>query len=356
MDFERIAHFLFIPTGSSGSTGTAFELEPISHYEQNCFVLIPYQNPQQKETLVKYYKIKSKEALDLADFKKGLATADKIRFRSRTSKELYLKKIKELKEHIQQGNIYEINYCIQFFTDAIKINPIAVFLKLHALAKAPYSALFKSGDEFIISTSPELFLKKTGSQLSTKPIKGTIRRGLSKEEDDALKDELYHDIKERTEHVMAVDVARNDLSHLATKGSVRVNKLYNIESFETVHQMVSTVSCELKDNLSFEDIVTATFPMASMTGAPKLRAMDLIDAFEDFERKAYSGSMGLVDANGDFSLWVIIRSIFYDQKKLKLSLSVGGAITYLSEAEKEYDECLLKAKAMLSALEAVITD
>ena len=155
---------------------------------------------------------------------------------------------------------------------------------------------------------------------------------------------------------MAVDVARNDLSHLATKGSVRVNKLYNIESFETVHQMVSTVSCELKDNLSFEDIVTATFPMASMTGAPKLRAMDLIDAFEDFERKAYSGSMGLVDANGDFSLWVIIRSIFYDQKKLKLSLSVGGAITYLSEAEKEYDECLLKAKAMLSALEAVITD
>lgn len=356
MDFESIEHFLFIPTGSKGSTGTAYELEPINHYEPDCFVLIPYENPRQKELTVKYYKIKSKEELDLADFTKGITKSDKIRFKSRTSKELYLKKIKELKEHIQQGNIYEINYCIQFFTEDILIDPISVFLILHAIAKAPYSALFKSGNEFIISTSPELFLNKAGSHLSTKPIKGTIRRGLNKEEDEALKDQLYHDIKERTEHVMAVDVARNDLSHLAKKGSVSVNKLYNIESFETVHQMVSTVSCELKESLSFEDIITATFPMASMTGAPKLRAMDLIDAFEDFERKAYSGTMGLVDANGDFSLWVIIRSIFYDQKKQELSFSVGGAITYLSEPEKEYDECLLKAKALLSALEAVITD
>ena len=153
---------------------------------------------------------------------------------------------------------------------------------------------------------------------------------------------------------MAVDVARNDLSQVAKKGTVKVNKLYNIETFETVHQMVSTVSCELKENTSFEKIMDATFPMASMTGAPKLRAMQLIDEFEDFDRNFYSGAMGVIDENEDFTLAVNIRCIFYNQKTKRLSIAVGSAITHLCEPEKEYDECLLKANALLKALNARI--
>ena len=227
---------------------------------------------------------------------------------------------------------------------------------MQKLAKAPYAALVKLGDEFIISASPELFLEKKGNVVFTKPIKGTIRRGNTHEEDEALKNELFTSIKERTENVMAVDVARNDLSRFAKKGTVTVNKLYNIETFETVHQMVSTVSCEMKDGISFDEMMDATFPMASMTGAPKIRAMQLIDEFENFERRYYSGAMGLIDEQEDFRLSVIIRSIFYNQSTRSLSIAVGGAITYLCNPEKEYEECLLKANAMLRVLNAGIGD
>jgi para-aminobenzoate synthetase component 1 len=259
-----------------------------------------------------------------------------------------------LKRHIQRGDIYEINYCIRFFAENTVLDPISIFLKLHALSKAPYSALVKLGDDFILSASPELFLKKEGNHISTKPIKGTIRRGTTIAEDEALKTALHENTKERTENVMAVDVARNDLSQFATKASVHVNKLYNIETFETVHQMVSTVSCEMKEGTSFEAMMNAAFPMASMTGAPKLSAMQLIDTHEDFDRGYYSGAMGLVDGNGDFTLSVIIRSIFYNQHRQQVSLAVGSAITYLSEPEQEYEECLLKANALVKALGAVL--
>ena len=165
---------------------------------------------------------------------------------------------------------------------------------------------------------------------------------------------MFNSEKERTENVMAVDVARNDLSIIAKKGTVAVNKLYTIESFETLHQMVSTVSCQIKETTSFEDIINATFPMASMTGAPKISAMKLINEFENFERNYYSGAMGLIEENGDFELSVNIRSIFYNQRSKRLSIAVGSAITHLCDAEKEYDECLLKANALLQALNAKI--
>jgi para-aminobenzoate synthetase component 1 len=229
-----------------------------------------------------------------------------------------------------------------------------VYLKLNELTLAPYSSLAKIGDDYIICASPELFLKRTGKELITKPIKGTAPRGKSKEEDERLKEELYTSKKERTENVMAVDVARNDLSVIASRGSVSVNKLYNIESYQTVHQMVSTVKCELKENISFQDIIQATFPMASMTGAPKISAMNLIDEYEGFERKYYSGAMGRVEENGDFEFCVIIRSIFYNQRTKRLSIAVGSAITHLCDPEKEYEECLLKANALLRALNATL--
>ncbi len=349
--FNKLNSFLLKKAAEKTPFFELFELTISQDFKPNSFTLLPYSNPQLKKPQPLFYKINQKKDIEI----KGSSIAQKpIILKARTSKEKYIQNLIALKDHIQQGNIYEINYCIEFFAENVEIDAVSVFLKLNELSKAPYACLVKLNDDFIISASPELFLKKEGNILYTKPIKGTAKRGKNKEEDETLKDALYTNLKERTENVMAVDVARNDLSQLAKKGSVSVNKLYNIETFETVHQMVSTVTCELKENPSFKKITDATFPMASMTGAPKLRAMQLIDEFEDFERGFYSGAMGVIDDKEDFTLAVNIRSIFYNQKTKRLSIAVGSAITYLCEPEKEYDECLLKADALLKALNATI--
>jgi para-aminobenzoate synthetase component 1 len=349
--FNNLNFFLFNHSVDKVHIWQLFELIPTIDRKKKSFVILPYQNPQTKDPDQLFYEIIKQSNIDLPE---PTMPQQSIVLQSKTSKENYIKNLIALKQHIQQGNIYEINYCIEFFSENIEIDPIAVFTKLNQLSKAPYACLVKLNDDFIISASPELFLKKEGNLLYTKPIKGTAKRGKTLEEDELLKINLFNNLKERTENVMAVDVARNDLSQVAKKGSVKVNKLYNIETFETVHQMVSTVSCELKENTSFEKIIDATFPMASMTGAPKLRAMQLIDEFEDFDRNFYSGAMGVIDENEDFTLAVNIRSIFYNQKTKRLSIAVGSAITHLCEPEKEYDECLLKANALLKALNATI--
>lgn len=273
-----------------------------------------------------------------------------INIKATVTKEQYIAKVEALKKHIQQGDIYEINYCITFEANDVTINPLAIYLKLNAISNAPYSALAKFDKQYIISSSPELFLTKRGHTIITKPIKGTAKRSSNKQEDDIIKNELQSNLKERTENVMIVDVARNDLSRIAKKGTVVVNKLCDIESYQQVHQMVSTVSCELKENISFHDIIQATFPMASMTGAPKIKAMQLIDDYELYNRGPYSGTLGYIDENGDFDLSVLIRSIFYDEQKQYLSFTVGSAITAMCNAEDEYEECLLKAKAMKQVL------
>ncbi len=274
-----------------------------------------------------------------------------VNLNSKTSKADYIKNVTALKKHIQNGDIYEINYCITFEAGNVKIDPITVYQKLNSISKAPYSSLIKLDDKYIISASPELFLSKRGNKLITKPIKGTAKRGLTPQEDSKIKDELLNSLKERTENVMIVDVSRNDLSRIAKKGTVKVEKLFDIETYEQVHQMVSTVSCELKEDITFNDIIRATFPMASMTGAPKIRAMELIDDFETNSRGPYSGCMGYIKENGDFDLSVLIRSIFYNETEKYLSFSVGSAITALCDPEKEYEECLLKAAAMKKVLE-----
>lgn len=354
MSFADLQNYFFLPDSATSSAGTVYELIESSGFDKNSFVLLPYQNPQTKKPEQKFYAVKSKIRSSLLEKELNDFHPTPLQLKAQTNKTQYLEKIRRLKEHIQRGNIYEINYCIQFYAEGVFIDPLKIFAKLHTLAKAPYSSLLKLGDEYILCASPELFLKKEGNRISTKPIKGTTRRGGNPTEDEFLKSQLQNNLKERTENVMAVDVARNDLSRFAAKGTVHVNKLYNIETFETVHQMVSTVSCEIKEDTSFDKIIEATFPMASMTGAPKLRAMTLIDEFEDFERKNYSGAMGLIDENGDYTFSVIIRSVFYNQQTKRLSISVGGAITYLSDPEKEYEECLLKAKALLKVLNARI--
>ncbi len=269
---------------------------------------------------------------------------------AKTSKNKYIENVVKLKEHIQQGDIYEINYCVTFEATGVDLDPIEIYYKLNKISQAPYSALVKLDDKFIICSSPELFLSKRQNKLITKPIKGTAVRSSDETEDEKLKKELYESLKERTENVMIVDVARNDLSRLAKKGTVNVNELYHIESYRQVHQMVSTVSCELNEMVSFDDIIKATFPMASMTGAPKIRAMQLIDDYETQNRGPFSGCVGYINNNGDLDLNVLIRSIFHNKKEKYLSFSVGSAITHLCDPEKEYEECMVKAKALIEVL------
>lgn len=351
---NNIDSYCLKPSASNTQQYYLYQLAAYPTYKLNSFVLLPYRNPQKEQTRQLFFDIIHQNKIEIGPKANGLR--NKILLKAKTPKETYLKNLVGLKQHIQNGNIYEINYCIEFYADDVEIDPIETFIHLNTISKAPYASLVKLKDDFIIGASPELFLKKEGDILFTKPIKGTSKRGNNKIEDELLKDNLFNSLKERTENVMAVDVARNDLSRIAQKGTVSVNKLYNIESYETVHQMVSTVSCNIKETTNFNHIVEATFPMASMTGAPKIMAMQLIDEHENFERNFYSGAMGIIDEKGDFTLSVNIRSIFYNQVTKRLSIAVGSAITYLCDPAKEYSECLLKAEGLLKALNAEIFD
>ncbi len=273
-----------------------------------------------------------------------------IEIKSRIKREVYLATVNKLKQHIQQGDIYEINFCQEFFAENAMINTTEIYEKLNAISKAPFSAYCKFKDQYVISSSPERFLHKRGNILKSQPIKGTIKRAENKEEDAQLKEQLRNSAKDRNENVMIVDLVRNDLSRIAKRGTVRIDELFEVYSFKQVHQLISTVSCEIKENSSFTDILKATFPMGSMTGAPKINAMQLIDKYENTRRGVYSGAVGYITPNGDFDFSVVIRSILYDAEKKYLSFMVGSAITAKAQAEQEYEECLLKANAMFEVL------
>lgn len=275
------------------------------------------------------------------------------------SAEEYLNKVNQIKQHIQRGDIYELNFCISFEACVVGLDPLFLFYYLNSLSEAPFSGIYKWDTTYVICASPERFLKKVGQRIITQPIKGTSPRKKGYIEDELEKKKLLDSTKEKNENVMIVDVSRNDLSRIAARGTVEVEELFGIYSFKQVHQMISTVTCELSNsnvnssdtNIGFGEILTATFPMASMTGAPKIKAMQLIDEFENFSREYYSGSMGYVDSNGNFDSNVIIRSIYYDTSTGKLSFAVGSAITALCNPEQEYEECLLKAKGILQLFE-----
>ncbi len=267
------------------------------------------------------------------------------------SKLAYLESVAKLKEHIQQGDVYEVNYCQEFFQENVLINPFQVYKKLNELTKAPYSAYLKDMDLRVMSASPEMFLTKAGNRLWSSPIKGTKKRGETPEEDEFLKAELQANPKEQAENVMIVDLVRNDLAKIAQKGSVEVSELMAIHTFQSVHQLISTVSCQLAEGTSFVDIIKATFPMGSMTGAPKIAAMQLAETYENTKRGLYSGAIGYFRPNGDFQFNVVIRSLQYNTKNQYLSLMTGGAITHQSVPEEEYQETLLKAEAIMRSLQ-----
>ncbi len=266
--------------------------------------------------------------------------------RARMEKMRYLQQLKAIRDHIQAGDIYEMNYCIEFFAEQANISPVRVYEKLNHVSEAPFSSFFQYGDFYLLGSSPERFMKKQGHKLISQPIKGTAPRGRDAAEDIRIRQGLYEDAKERSENVMIVDLVRNDLSRTAVKDSVRVEELYGVYPFRQVNQMISTVSSRLHPDHHYLDAIRLAFPMGSMTGAPKFRAMQLIDHYEDTRRGLYSGSVGYVTPEKNFDFNVVIRSILYDRSRKFMSFMAGSAITIGSVAEREYEECLLKARAM----------
>lgn len=289
--------------------------------------------------------------LDLHCNKKLKPTKTNIKIKLRIHKDAYHKKAQSFLEHIQRGDIYEANFCQEFYAENTEIEPISTFLNLNEISEAPFSTFLKFENNFLISSTPERYLRKIGNKVISQPIKGTAARADNKMDDHAIKKNLKLDAKERAENIMITDLVRNDLSRIANKSSVKVVELCKVYSFKQVHQMISTITAEVDENLDPIEIVRATFPMGSMTGAPKIAAMKLIEDLEETKRGLYSGAVGYFTPNGDFDFNVVIRSILYNATKKYVSYSVGSAITSKSIPEKEYQECLLKAKAMREVLE-----
>ena len=269
------------------------------------------------------------------------------------TKSEYLDKIKTLQEHIQLGDIYEVNFCQEFIAEDVEINPLHLFDAVNKKTRAPFSAFQKNEQHFLCSGSPERYIAKKGNKVISQPIKGTARRSQNQAEDLQIKNALEHSVKERAENVMIVDLVRNDLSITAADNSVEVEELFGVYTFPTVHQLISTVSAEIHEDRNWGEVLKHSFPMGSMTGAPKVSAMQLIEKYETFKRGVFSGAVGYITPHGDFDFNVVIRSVLYNSETKFLSAPVGGAITILSNPEEEYEECMLKVNAMQQAVEAL---
>ena len=270
---------------------------------------------------------------------------------ARISEVDYLAKASKILEYIQRGDIYEMNLCMEFFAENAAINPFQIYQKLNEISQPPFAAFYKIADKYCICASPERYIRRENNKIISQPIKGTAKRGLDIIDDNVIKNLLSQNEKERSENIMIVDLVRNDLSKTAVKNSVDVEELCQPYTFKQVHHLISTVVSEVKPTTSGAEIIRTTFPMGSMTGAPKLSAMQIIEKYEETKRGLYSGSIGYFEPNGDFDFNVVIRSILYNKTQKYVSFSVGSAITAASESALEYEECLLKAKAMRQVLQ-----
>jgi len=310
-----------------------------------------------KDSVTFKYISLSKEAID-SDFQEILNYTNKktpfvdsnLNIKLRIHKEAYLEKVHTLLDHIHRGDLYEANFCQEFYSENSTIDPLSVYKKLNAISSPPFASFLKFEQNYVLSASPERYLKKSATKIISQPIKGTARRATEKDEDLILKEKLEKDPKEQAENIMIVDLVRNDLSRLSEKGTVTVEELCKVYSFAQVHQMISTVSATVSKDIHPVDILKNTFPMGSMTGAPKVAAMQIIETLEETKRGLYSGAVGYMSPTGDFDFNVVIRSILYNTRNKYISFSVGSAITALSIPEQELEECLLKAKAMREVL------
>jgi len=264
-----------------------------------------------------------------------------------TAFEEYSHQIQEIRHQIKQGNFYELNYCIEW-SGKHKINrPMALWQAMAERSGAPFSALIKNKEFYTLCNSPERFLRISGNQMLSQPIKGTAPRSSDTLLDQQNLNALKNNPKDQAEHIMIVDLVRNDLTQCAEPLSVKVTELCHAYSFQTVHQLISTISAQKSNEQSLASILRACFPMGSMTGAPKSMVCQWIDLLEKKKRGVYSGSLGYVDQEGNLDLNVIIRTLLYDDLNHELSLSTGGAITWDSEPISEWEECQSKAKAIL---------
>lgn len=273
-----------------------------------------------------------------------------VSLRPRIAKADYLDMVEAIRRHIVEGDVYEMNLCQEFYAEQATLDPLPTFERLNALTRAPFSAYLRRHEHRLLCASPERFLRKEGDTLVSQPIKGTRRRHADPAEDARIREELRESIKDRAENVMIVDLVRNDLARHCLPGSVRVEELFSVYAFRTVHQMISTVLGTLRPATHPLEALRDAFPMGSMTGAPKVMAMALIEQYERTRRGLYSGALGYFCPDGDFDFNVVIRSILYRTDTGYLSCQVGGAIVYDSDPEQEYEECLVKAGALLRAL------
>ncbi len=277
------------------------------------------------------------------------ATISPLNIKPRLSRDQYLERVGQMQRRIGLGDIYEANFCMEFFAHG-QLDLAAVFQKLNEISKAPFSAFLRSGDHYLMSASPERYLRKQGSKLISQPIKGTAPRDIDPVIDRERAEKLSADPKERSENIMIVDLVRNDLSRTAKKGSVKVEELCEVHTFKQVHQLISTVTSQLREGQTGVDALRTTFPMGSMTGAPKISAMKIIEQLEVSKRGLYSGAVGYFTPQGDFDFSVVIRSVLYNSAGQYASFHVGSAITHLSDPKAEYDECMVKAAAMMRVL------
>lgn len=266
------------------------------------------------------------------------------------SREEYVERIEKIRTHIRQGDIFEMNFCQEFNIDASAINPVETYLQLTQISPMPFSCLYKCNTQYLICASPERFLRKTDNKIISQPIKGTAKRSSDLVEDLRIKDQLARSEKERAENIMIVDLVRNDLSRSCEAGTVTVEELCKVYTFQQVHQMISTVSGLQRKDIHPYEVIRQAFPMGSMTGAPKVRAMELTEQYEGFRRGIFSGAVGYITSTGDFDFNVVIRSIVYDQATQKAALYAGSAITWAANAQQEYEECLVKAETMFQVL------
>lgn len=290
------------------------------------------------------------QAINTHEITSGTLVTSIDQLTSQTPKWQYIDHVKKIKDEIVKGEFYEMNYCIEFTANALSFDPLSCYQQLNILSPMPFSSFMRIGGNYLICSSPERFMKKDGNTLISQPIKGTIRRSFDKKEDEQLKKALKESEKEQAENLMIVDLVRNDLAKSAKTGSVKVDELFGIYTFKKVHQMISTVTATKKQSIPVSEVIKHAFPMGSMTGAPKIRAMEEIDKLEHTARGLYSGAVGYISPDQDFDFNVVIRSIIYNSETNKLSFHVGSAITYDSDPEYEYRECLLKAESLMQVL------
>lgn len=324
---------------------------PIIHFFVPRYIVRFYDNQFDVGVVSEVDFNKFKEII--SNFKENnivITTNFEFKIHPKISKEAYIQSVEKIKEHIQRGDIYEVNFCQEFYAENAEIDPLKTYQKLIDLAKAPFCAFYKTDQNYLLCSSPERYLKKIDKKVISQPIKGTIKRGSSAKEDDVLIKKLQNDPKEKSENIMIVDLVRNDLSRVSSKGSVQVEELLGVYTFNQVHQLISTITGAIEDNVPFTDAIKMTFPMGSMTGAPKISAMQIIERYESFKRGLYSGAVGYITPKGNFDFNVVIRSILYNSEKQYISIPVGSAITHYADPEQEYEECLVKAKAMFEAL------